>query len=152
MKCTAVVIGILSFFRYITFNPRMSILWLTIQRAGGDLVTFLVFFAIVFMAFVFFAIFVYGSQMFEYSEWQWALISSLRGVFGDIDYDSMFLVQHNITPIVCCYLTICYHLPRIASRLFFFACLNMQYFFAFTIVIIFILVCFFHSPHTFTIS
>ena len=91
----------MSFFRYITFNPRMSILWLTIQRAGGDLVTFLVFFAIVFMAFVFFAIFVYGSQMFEYSEWQWALISSLRGVFGDIDYDSMFLVQHNITPIVC---------------------------------------------------
>ena len=95
------MIGILSFFRYITFNPRMSILWLTIQRAGGDLVTFLVFFAIVFMAFVFFAIFVYGSQMFEYSEWQWALISSLRGVFGDIDYDSMFLVQHQITPIVC---------------------------------------------------
>jgi len=108
----SIVIGILSFFRYITFNPRMSILWLTVQRAGGDLFTFLIFFAIVFLAFVFFAVFVYGAQMFEYSEWQWALVSSLRGVFGDIDYDSMFLVHHTITPI---------------------------YFFAFTIIIIFIL-------------
>jgi len=108
----SVVIGILSFFRYITFNPRMSILWLTVQRAGGDLFTFLIFFAIVFLAFVFFAIFVYGSQIFEYSEWSLALVSGLRGVFGDIDYDSMFLIHHTITPI---------------------------YFFAFTIVIIFIL-------------
>lgn len=139
MKCTAVVIGILSFFRYITFNPRMSILWLTIQRAGGDLVTFLVFFAIVFMAFVFFAIFVYGSQMFEYSEWQWALISSLRGVFGDIDYDSMFLVQHSITPIVCFRLTSPPLQQSISAFSLCFLC--MQYFFAFTIVIIFILVC-----------
>jgi len=108
----SVVIGILSFFRYITFNPRMSILWLTVQRAGGDLFTFLIFFAIVFLAFVVFAIFVYGSQMFDYSEWGLALVSGLRGVFGDIDYDSMFLIHHTITPI---------------------------YFFMFTIVIIFIL-------------
>ena len=100
---TAIVVGILSVFRYITFNPRMSILWLTVQRAGGDLFTFLIFFAIVFLAFVFFAIFVYGSQMFDYSEWQLALVSGLRGVFGDIDYDGMFLIHHTITPIVCDY-------------------------------------------------
>jgi len=80
----------LNIFRFIIFNPHMAVLWLSFETAGADLFWFLVFFMIVLLAFVFSGCFIFGSQMFDFSEIQWALVTVMKGVFGDLDYDSMF--------------------------------------------------------------
>jgi len=95
----AIVCAVLNIFRFIIFNPHMAVLWLSFETAGADLFWFLVFFMIVLLAFVFSGCFFFGSQMFDFSEFQWAIVTVMKGVFGDLDYDSMFEINRTIAPV-----------------------------------------------------
>ena len=93
-----VMMGIFCTFRYLAFNRRFSVMWLTISRAGIDLFFFIILFGIVFIGFICAASEIYGAQMFQFSTVIQAIMTTLRGVFGDLDYDAMFRVQRYATP------------------------------------------------------
>ena len=113
MFVAAIMIGILNIFRFLSFNRRFSIMWLTLSKAGLDLFVFIILFAVVCAAFVCAGNIIYGTHIYGFSRANLAIITTFLGMVDGLDFDELYTAQRICTPI---------------------------YFILFTIIIVFILV------------
>ena len=96
--------------------------------------TFVLFFLIIFFAFTIAGHLVYGPSLYSFSDFGQAILETLRGVFGQFNYDDMNGIQRYITPIVSSFSSL--------FKIHFhshFILLHTQYFVLFMLIMIFVL-------------
>jgi hypothetical protein len=83
-----IAIGMLQFFRYLSFNKRFGIVTTTIAASTSDLLPVLVIFVSIVIAYAVLASEIYGIQMPEYSTVQTSLAALFIVLLGNFDYYS----------------------------------------------------------------
>jgi hypothetical protein len=76
-------------FKYLNVNPRMSMMWKTLEKASPDLAAFLVFFGIIFITFVASGYLMFGSQLESFRTFTKATFACFNMLLGDFQYDMM---------------------------------------------------------------
>jgi len=95
-------LGLVSFLRMFAFlgiSKRMQTVWATLDRSKTDLLTFLVGVGMVVMGFSALGHFLYGSRLSEWHNYASSLSSLLRFALGDANYDRMYSVRPQLTPV-----------------------------------------------------
>eukprot|EP00727_Mastigamoeba_balamuthi_P008270 m51a1_g4065 putative polycystin-2 (444) ;mRNA; r:746837-748939 len=77
----SLALALITLFRYLNANARMSILWSTLDRASGDIATFLLFFGIIFIGFVVSAHLIYGYRLMDYKDFGMSILSTYFVIF-----------------------------------------------------------------------
>jgi hypothetical protein len=88
-----IAVGMLQFFRYLSFNKRFGIVTTTIAASTGDLLPVLVIFVSIVIAYAILASEIYGIQMEEYSTVQSSLAALFIVLLGNFDYYSSKLLH-----------------------------------------------------------
>lgn len=83
------MLSVFSVFKYLNVSVRMSILWKTLQKAGPDLLTFLVFFFIVFMGFVVAGHLMFGPPLADFRNLIRSFFACFRLLLGDLDIEQL---------------------------------------------------------------
>lgn len=81
-----IAVGMLQFFRYLSFNKRFGIVTTTIAASTGDLLPVLVIFVSIVIAYAILASEIYGIQLEEYSTVQTSLAALFIMLLGNFDY------------------------------------------------------------------
>jgi len=84
-----ILFGVITLFKFLNENDRMSLLWRTIEVAIPDLLTFLVFFFIVFGGFVATGHILFGTELYDWQDFNHSFFTCFRMILGDFDYYSM---------------------------------------------------------------
>eukprot|EP00949_MAST-11_sp_MAST-11-sp1_P000108 g108.t1 len=77
------VVGSLKFFRFLSLDRRMSVLWLSLHDAGKNFIYFGIALLIILSGFAVAAQFAYGSSIKEYNTLGKSMISMFRGLVGE---------------------------------------------------------------------
>lgn len=106
-------------FKFLRVNDRMSMLWKTLSRASTDLLTFAVFFVIIFFGFAFMGQLLFGTEVRQYATFDGAVTTLFRLILGDFSYDDIYAVNRVLAPIVrslaAVRSTLVAHLPHLRS-------------------------------------
>lgn len=84
-----IIISTLTIFKFLNVNPRMSLMWKTLEKAVPDLVAFLVFFAIIFFTFVMTGYLVFGAKLSNFRTFTKSIFACFNMLLGDFNYDEM---------------------------------------------------------------
>lgn len=82
-------VSMLTIFKYLDVNKRMSLLGRTLVKAAGDLLTFLVFFGIVFGGFAITSHLSFGSSLYQFRTLGRSFTTLFKMLLGDFDYEEM---------------------------------------------------------------
>ena len=95
----AVFFSVLKFLRLLKFNRRVSLLMLTIKVASQPLMSFMLMFFILFLAYCQFAFVVFGTQNSDYSTFSAALGSMMSMTLGNFDFHALKSTSGLLGPI-----------------------------------------------------
>jgi hypothetical protein len=94
-----IAVGMLQFFRYLSFNKRFGIVTTTMAASTGDLLPVLIIFVSIVIAYAILASEIYGIEMEEYSTVQSSLAALFIVLLGNFDYySSMFILLLSLSP------------------------------------------------------
>jgi hypothetical protein len=79
----------LKLFKYITITNRLERMSKTIKRCAIDILTYLFVFFVWIMAFSVMGFLVFGRNLKRYSTFGGSILSSIRAMFGDFDFDGI---------------------------------------------------------------
>lgn len=77
------------FFKFLNVNFRMRLLWTTLQRASADLASFMVFFFIIFLAFVASGHLIFGTELESWKNFNNSFFTCFKMLLGDFNYEEM---------------------------------------------------------------
>ena len=95
----AVFFAILKSLRLLRFNRRMSLLTRTVKECGKPLLSFFIMFLVIFLAYVQFAIIVFGSNDENYATFQKCLSTMMTLTLGGFDFDALVANNRLLGPI-----------------------------------------------------
>jgi hypothetical protein len=95
----AVFFAILKSLRLLRFNRRMSLLTRTVKECGQPLLSFFLMFMIIFLAYVQFAIIVFGPVDEDYSSFAKCLSTMMSLTLGGFDFNSLIANSRVLGPI-----------------------------------------------------
>jgi hypothetical protein len=84
-----IIISTFTIFKFLNVNPRMSMMWKTLEKAIPDLVAFLIFFAIIFLTFVTAAYLMFGSKLSNFRTYTKSIFACFNMLLGDFSYEDM---------------------------------------------------------------
>lgn len=96
------VIGVLhalKFFEYLALNKRMNTLWITLGRAGSDLMAFVVGLLVIVTGFAFMGMLIYGFILPDFHNFASSFSTLLRFPLGDFDYRSLIQSRPAVTAV-----------------------------------------------------
>ncbi|XP_055851359.1 polycystic kidney disease 2-like 1 protein [Episyrphus balteatus] len=86
-------------FKYTKFNKTMMQFITTLQRCAKDLIGFSIMFSIVFIAFALLAVLIFGSTHSDFCNFSKAILTLMRTVLGDFDFDKLEAANRFLGPI-----------------------------------------------------
>ena len=95
----AVFFSVLKFLRLLKFNRRVSLLMLTIKVASKPLLSFMLMFFILFLAYCQFAFVVFGTDNSDYASFPATLGSMMSMTLGNFDFDALTSTSRILGPI-----------------------------------------------------
>lgn len=95
----AVFFSVLKFLRLLKFNRRVSLLMLTIKLAAKPLMSFMLMFFILFLAYCQFAFVVFGTDNSDYASFPATLGSMMSMTLGSFDFDALTSSSRILGPI-----------------------------------------------------
>lgn len=95
----AVFFSVLKFLRLLKFNRRVSLLMLTIKVASKPLMSFLLMFFILFLAYCQFAFVVFGTENSDYASFPATLGSMMSMTLGNFDFHALRSTSGLLGPI-----------------------------------------------------
>jgi hypothetical protein len=81
------------FFHAFEGHPKLGVITETLRRGVVDITHFMIVFSLVFINFTLGAYFIYGNQLYDWSNMWLALNSSFRTLMGDFDFASMYAIS-----------------------------------------------------------
>lgn len=96
----AVLLLNLKFLRLLRFNRKISVLSSTIKASARKLVSFMVMFLVIFLAYCFLVLLVFGAVLKDYRSIVRCMVSMMSMVLGNFEYYDMVEVHHIIGPAV----------------------------------------------------
>merc|ERR1712232_471030 len=81
------------FFHAFEGHPKLGVITETLRRGIVDITHFMIVFMLVFINFTLGAYFIYGNQLYEWSNFWLALNSSFRTLMGDFDFAAMYAIS-----------------------------------------------------------
>jgi hypothetical protein len=94
-----VLLSFLKTFKYLQLNVRMNLLWKTLAHASSDLVAFIFFFGLVFLAYATMAHVLFGPEIQGFATYNEAIASCFSMLTGNIDYSDLNLVNRVLGPL-----------------------------------------------------
>ena len=79
-----IIISTFTVFKFLNVNPRMSMMWKTLEKATPDLVAFLVFFSIIFFTFVATGYMMFGTQLDNFRTFTKATFACFNMLVRDV--------------------------------------------------------------------
>ncbi|XP_067952037.1 polycystin-2-like isoform X2 [Watersipora subatra] len=95
----AVFLAWIKVFKYVSFNKTMTQLTSTLGKAKKDVVGFLVMFFIIFFAFAQLGYLLFGTQVRDFSNLPYALLTLFRIILGDFDFHELESAQRILGPL-----------------------------------------------------
>lgn len=96
----AVLLLNLKFLRLLRFNRKISVLSSTIKASAKKLVSFMVMFLVIFLAYCFLVLLVFGAVLKDYRSIVRCMVSMMSMVLGNFEYYDMVEVHRIIGPAV----------------------------------------------------
>ena len=94
------IISSVKLFKFLSLSRRMSVLWLSLDVALGDIAAFGFALMIIIMGFAFSGQYVYGAHDEEFNTFGKSCVTMFRGLIGDIDVDRIQSVAPIFTVIL----------------------------------------------------
>jgi hypothetical protein len=98
IMAASVALSFFKSFKFLQVNEKLSLIWTVLVRSMPHVLSFLVFFAVVFIAFVVMGYIVFGPEMREFRAFGVSLSTLGRMVFGSFNYEPMSFTQPYIAP------------------------------------------------------
>jgi hypothetical protein len=99
VMAASVALSFFKMFKFLQVSQKLSLIWRVLSRSAPNMLGFLVFFIIVFIAFVIMGYIIFGPEIREFRSFGVAFSTMGRMVFGSFDYEPLSFTQPYIAPV-----------------------------------------------------